>query len=228
MSLEDDLTVAMIDNYNRTREAVGYTANRHYQAVRRKGGLARAKDMLKPRTKEQRSGLDRLLEANRPDLSVEALVTEPRFRALFSEAELSEAQARLGSFAHEVAAYQAEKINLYPDELPPGTYPEGAKKTVRVNKYERNPQARSKCIEHYGTSCSVCGFSFAVTYGQLGSRFIHVHHLRPLAITNGEYELDPIADLRPVCPNCHAMLHRPEQLLSITELQLILKRQQLQ
>ncbi|MEW5967974.1 MAG: HNH endonuclease [Pseudomonadota bacterium] len=47
---------------------------------------------------------------------------------------------------------------------------------------------------------------------------MHVHHLKPLALTDGAYELDPIADLRPVCPNCHAMLHRGENVLSIEEL----------
>ena len=41
-----------------------------------------------------------------------------------------------------------------------------------------------------------------------GEGFIHVHHLKPLAQIGEQYELDPINDLRPVCPNCHAMLHR--------------------
>lgn len=56
-------------------------------------------------------------------------------------------------------------------------------------------------------------------YGAIGKAFIHVHHLEPLSLTDGEYELDPIADLRPVCPNCHAMLHRQEKLLTIEQLQ---------
>jgi 5-methylcytosine-specific restriction protein A len=33
-----------------------------------------------------------------------------------------------------------------------------------------------------------------------------------------EYELDLIKDLRPVCPNCHAMLHRNKDVISIKEL----------
>jgi 5-methylcytosine-specific restriction protein A len=35
-----------------------------------------------------------------------------------------------------------------------------------------------------------------------------VHHLKSLAEIGAEYELDPVRDLRPVCPNCHAMIHR--------------------
>jgi 5-methylcytosine-specific restriction protein A len=44
-----------------------------------------------------------------------------------------------------------------------------------------------------------------------------------LAQVGGEYQVDPIADLRPVCPNCHAMLHsrRPTP-LSIAELKRII------
>lgn len=225
MSLKDELTAAMIANYEKTKDEIGYCASRHRQAILRKGGLARARDMLRPRTKDQRSGLDRLIEANRPDLSVESLVVAPQFQELFSEDERSEALARLEEFKRAADVFHASKENLYPDDLPTGTYPEGAKKTVRVNKYERNQKARKKCIDHYGSSCSVCDFSFARRYGDIGKGFIHVHHLDPVAMKDGAYQLDPIADLRPVCPNCHAMLHRPDKALEITELQDLISKQ---
>ncbi|AUL13849.1 hypothetical protein B7P02_02620 [Bordetella bronchiseptica] len=38
------------------------------------------------------------------------------------------------------------------------------------------------------------------------------------------YELDPVRGLRPVCPNCHAMLHRRTPVLSIEALQEILRQ----
>lgn len=90
---------------------------------------------------------------------------------------------------------------------------EGATSTVLVNRYERNAAARSKCIAHYGVQCFVCGFNFESRYGELGKGYIHVHHIVPLAQTRGEYEVDPIKDLLPVCANCHAMIHstRPER-----------------
>lgn len=96
---------------------------------------------------------------------------------------------------------------------------EGALQKVVSSAYERNPDARRACIGHYGTSCSVCKFSFETAFGPLGRDFIHVHHLIPLSSKGGEYHIDPIADLRPVCPNCHAMLHRRDPPLSIDELQ---------
>lgn len=97
----------------------------------------------------------------------------------------------------------------YPDEIDTNEpYLEGARRSVTVNAYERDPAARLACIQHYGCSCFVCGFDFADYYGDLGEGFIHVHHRRPIAECGGEYVVDPIADLIPVCPNCHAMLHR--------------------
>lgn len=106
-----------------------------------------------------------------------------------------------------------------PDEIgTPERYVEGATMTVSVNAYERNPLARQACIAHWGCACSVCEFDFGIQFGSLGSNFIHVHHVLPLAEIRQEYQVDPVADLRPVCPNCHAMLHKRHPVLSIEEL----------
>jgi len=88
---------------------------------------------------------------------------------------------------------------------------------VTVNAYERNPQARRRRTEAHGTSCAICGFSFGETYGEVADGYIHVHHLRALSEIGGEYTVDPIEDLRPVCPNCHAVLHRRIPAFSIEE-----------
>lgn len=114
----------------------------------------------------------------------------------------------------------------YPDEIPIDSEEklfEGAKRTIVVNSYERNNKARQQCIKHYGTSCMVCGFDFQKTYGKIGKDFIHVHHLTKVADIGNKYEVNPIKDLRPVCPNCHSMLHKQEPPLTIEELKLLLK-----
>ncbi len=112
----------------------------------------------------------------------------------------------------------------YPDEVPDDPrYPEGAKTPVAVNRYERNSQARQKCIEHYGIRCCACDFDFEKRYGPHGAGFIHVHHLKPLSAIGEVYEVDPVQDLRPVCPNCHAMIHLGKQQLSIEELKQLLE-----
>jgi hypothetical protein len=120
-----------------------------------------------------------------------------------------------------------ESVNTtryFPDEVDSvQTFREGAVRQVSVNAYEREPKARQKCIDYYGSSCSICGFDFGRAFGQLGKGFIHVHHLRPLSEIAEEYEIDPIKDLRPVCPNCHAMIHRSSPPLSLEEIQMLLK-----
>jgi 5-methylcytosine-specific restriction protein A len=97
-------------------------------------------------------------------------------------------------------------------------YKEGTSAWVSGYRYERDPRAREACIRHYGASCAVCGFDFGAAYGEIGEGFIHVHHRQPLADSEEEYDVDPVADLRPVCPNCHAMLHRQSPPLTISEL----------
>lgn len=103
---------------------------------------------------------------------------------------------------------------------------EGATRKIAVNAYERNETARRHAIAHYGLFCQVCGFDFERVYGELGKAFIHVHHVKPLSEIGAEYEVDPIADLRPVCANCHAMIHRTKPAISIERLKNIMKSQQ--
>jgi hypothetical protein len=99
---------------------------------------------------------------------------------------------------------------------------EGSQSSVTLTVYERNPAARRRCIEHYGTSCTVCCFSFGRTYGQLFADYIHVHHLTPVSAQETEYEIDPVEDLRPICPNCHAVIHSRHPPLTPEELREIL------
>lgn len=108
---------------------------------------------------------------------------------------------------------------VYPDDIvfTDDMY-EGVRKSITVNSYERNFAARAKCIEHYKARCSVCKMSFEEVYGEIGKNFIHVHHITPLSKINEEYKVNPIEDLRPVCPNCHSMLHKKNPPYTIEEL----------
>ena len=68
----------------------------------------------------------------------------------------------------------------------------------------------------------VCGIDFKETYGEIGEGFIHVHHVTPISSKGKDYTLDIANDLIPVCPNCHAMMHRRNPPLTVTELKDIL------
>lgn len=100
---------------------------------------------------------------------------------------------------------------------------EGALKTVKINIYERNGFARKKCLEHHGCSCAVCNFNFKEMYGEIGENFIHVHHLIKISDIKKEYNIDYKKDLIPVCPNCHAMIHKRKEPYTIEELKSIIE-----
>lgn len=124
--------------------------------------------------------------------------------------------------SHLEIAWQAHLES--PKVFASNSYNEGQKSRITVNRYERDPRARGECIAHYGVSCQVCGFNFEAVYGDLGYGYIHVHHLNSLAEQQREHEVDPITDMRPVCPNCHAMLHRETPPLEIEQLQQIIQK----
>jgi 5-methylcytosine-specific restriction protein A len=100
---------------------------------------------------------------------------------------------------------------------------EGTKRSRLVSIFERNPEAREECLRYHGTTCHVCGFVFEIHYGSIGKGFIHVHHVVPVSEIRQEYKVDPVNDLAPVCPNCHAMLHKRTPPHTIAELKAIMK-----
>lgn len=131
--------------------------------------------------------------------------------------EVVQALERIDSFMQQAASY--------PDEIATtDIFVEGAVRQITVNNYERNSVARKKCIKHHGARCVVCGFNFEEVYGIYGRGYIHVHHLRPLAEIGQKYTIDPIDDLRPVCPNCHAMIHVKNPPFTIEEVQAIINK----
>ena len=86
-------------------------------------------------------------------------------------------------------------------------FEDGTGKVHQSRHYERNPAARAECLSHYGYKCHVCGFESEKTYGPLFKNKIEVHHIVPISERGKVYELDPVKDLVPICPNCHTMLH---------------------
>ncbi len=59
---------------------------------------------------------------------------------------------------------------------------------------------------------------------ELGRNFIHIHHLVELSTIKRSYQVDPVKDLRTVCPNCHAMIHKRRPAYSIEEIKTVLKQ----
>jgi hypothetical protein len=89
----------------------------------------------------------------------------------------------------------------------PDSFEEGKSVRIVVNRYERDRAARAACLEAHGRVCVVCRVDLASVYGPIAAGVIHVHHRRPLAEIGESYAVDPVRDLVPVCPNCHAVIH---------------------
>jgi 5-methylcytosine-specific restriction protein A len=120
-----------------------------------------------------------------------------------------------------------EKPNNYNNEFideSENLYTEGKVKKVFVNIYERDREARKKCLEHYGYKCTICGIKLSDIYGVIADNFIEVHHLKELSSIKREYEINPIEDMRVLCPNCHAIVHRKTPALSIEEVKKMINK----
>lgn len=84
---------------------------------------------------------------------------------------------------------------------------EGAVKYVNSIRYERNRKARELCLSYHGKTCKRCGLNFEESYGAKYAGLIEVHHIIPISEIGASYIVDPIKDLIPLCPNCHAIVH---------------------
>ncbi|HOX37992.1 MAG TPA: HNH endonuclease [Candidatus Brocadiia bacterium] len=126
----------------------------------------------------------------------------------------------------EILGHHLNHPFLIPEEVCYGTERilEGAKTRITGNAYERDPRARERCIEHWGTRCQVCGVDLQDVYGTPATGYTHVHHLIPLSEIQEQYAVDPLNDLRPVCPNCHAVLHRKNPPYTIDDVKGMIQR----
>lgn len=101
-------------------------------------------------------------------------------------------------------------------------FEEGQRSIAEINMVVRNPALVAAAKARYGFRCQVCDFNFEERYGNLGKGFIEVHHLLPISARKGQ-RTSTIDDVGVVCANCHRMLHHGSKLLSISELQALLR-----
>lgn len=225
--LERRFEKKMYELYETAKKEYGYNATRFLQRLRSQGGVAAAHMVLRRRgTKDKPpQGLIEMVDRGGLDITVEVTVLQPIWRRLFSPDELQTARERLARYGYPPARRRRRKTPLTVDEVPNNPhFPEGSMRAVTVNSYERSPGARRECIKHHGALCYVCGFNFGKRYGAHAAGFIHVHHLSALADVGEKYEVNPITDMRPVCPNCHAVIHMQDPPHSIAKVQTMLKK----
>ena len=132
---------------------------------------------------------------------------------------------QLAKQERRATAKRPRSPSMIAEELPEtldAEHLEGAASRVFVNRYERDPKARARCIKIHGAQCMACGFAFGEHYGSHFSRLIVVHHVRPLASIGKAYRVDPEKDLVPLCPNCHLVVHQRTPPYSVDEVRQLL------
>jgi predicted HNH restriction endonuclease len=104
-------------------------------------------------------------------------------------------------------------------------YFEGERKLRLSSHFERNPKLRIAAIKMHGLICKVCGFDFELVYGEHGSGFIEVHHLKPVSTLSSSTNVSPENDMTVLCSNCHRMIHRnKDRAMTPAELKRLLTR----
>lgn len=103
-------------------------------------------------------------------------------------------------------------------------YPEGALRTLKVDRYERDRRNRAAAVAVHGSSCFACGLDMGTRYGEVAEGFIEIHHVTPVSQIGEAHVIDPARDLVPLCPNCHAVAHRRNPPLSVDEIRALLQR----
>lgn len=98
-STEATFDLVMQEIYSLALSECGYRATRFLNLVNQIGGLEAARHLL--RSDVHPEGLTALWERGRLDLSMEALVLQKRWRALFSADELKLAKRRLDRLGYQ-------------------------------------------------------------------------------------------------------------------------------
>lgn len=99
---------------------------------------------------------------------------------------------------------------------------EGIPDEALVTRYERSRVNRAVCLAFHGYSCKACGLNMQDQYGEIARQFIHVHHLNPVA--SGPTTPDPVRDMVPLCPNCHAIAHRRNPPFTVGEIRNMIRK----
>lgn len=114
------------------------------------------------------------------------------------------------------------------DVDPAEQFLEGGRQVQKHMRTEPNPVLRTRARDLWrqregGLRCKVCRFDFESVYGDLGSDFIEMHHDVSLSLLTRRSPVSP-EQLKPLCANCHRMIHRERPMLTIQRLKLLIPR----
>lgn len=101
---------------------------------------------------------------------------------------------------------------------------EGEKQLSVASKKVRSSKLVKAAKEFYDPNkCAACSFDFVQFYGKAGAGAIEVHHLDPVAMANPEIAVT-LERLCLLCANCHRMVHRRQEVMTIEALIKLINR----
>lgn len=109
---ETEFNKAMMDIYRRAKSECSYTASYFLRMLLEHRGVETARILLA--AKRPQEGFTKLWELGRPDLTVECLVLNERFRGLFGDHEREKARSRLREYDFDPE--KCERKSGKPDE----------------------------------------------------------------------------------------------------------------
>lgn len=84
---------------------------------------------------------------------------------------------------------------------------------------------RKKIIEQLGTTCEACGRKMEEIYGEIGRGYIELHHLKPFCnLDIGTERVVTPSDFSVLCPNCHKMIHKTNEISDINKFKKRIKK----
>ena len=147
------------------------------------------------------------------------------FSNKFSSSEVADVVS-----AVEKTIGKKRKIYVYTEEDMVSEGKAVSKETV-VKK--RSKKLRDAAIEHYRHAdeklyCTICGFCFENRYGDIGKDYIEIHHEKPVYQYSDDgfesYITEAVEKVKPLCANCHRMIHRNvKRPMTIEELKHLLR-----
>lgn len=216
---ENGVGVVAVGRVRQRWDGVSHTTPRYYTPAELSG--------LDGGPHEYRVAVEWFLDLTDAPLGIEALRERFGYKpgAAITRGTIDKVVKQRAEVAGLIEESRASPLLLSGEVVRPAAHAEGATRRVSVNAYERSRAAVLECKARRGTACVVCGFDFGAVYGVEFAGFIHVHHLKPLSEVGREYEVDPVNDLCPVCPNCHAVIHHGGRVRSVEEVRQLLARQ---
>lgn len=151
-------------------------------------------------------------------------------QALFSQELDYDGAVELSSRTYEANTRRSTVYVYREDEVVTEGRVTAAQATVR----ERSQRLRRAAIARYTVDgricCAACGFDFFAVYGALGEGYIQIHHETPVCQYSdqgeAQYIQQAVEAVKPVCPNCHCMIHRRGGTpLTVQQLSEIIRRQ---